>query len=131
MLGGPKGSILGAKDPLPSSVLVEGKPLSSTSRVESWAHRLDPLEVQVSVSSHQLRSPERKIQGLGAVPTPVLGLMVAGARGAVWRVLPAGIYGLPSPVLVSLLPSLPQLWCDFSPGARAQTSVYLDRTRFH
>lgn len=30
-----------------------------------------PSGVQVSVSSHQLWSPESKIQGLGAVPTPV------------------------------------------------------------
>lgn len=35
---------LGGKCPLPSNVLVETKPLSfSTGRVESWAHRLDPL----------------------------------------------------------------------------------------
>lgn len=64
--------------------------------------------------------------------------MVAGASGAIWRVLPVGIYGLPSPVLLHLLPSLSQMWCDFSPGAREQTSVYLGqdthyspKTSFH
>lgn len=44
--------------------------------------------------------------------------MVAGASGAVWKVLPVGVYELASPVLVSLLPSRPQLWCNFSPVNR-------------
>lgn len=30
-------------------------------------------------------------------------------------------------MLVSLLSSLPQMWCDFSPGAREQTAVYLEQ----
>lgn len=64
--------------------------------------------------------------------------MVAGASGAVWKVLRVGVYELASPVLVSLLPSHPQLWCDFSPEACEQTSVYLGqdtnyrpKTSFH
>lgn len=72
-------------------------------------------EVQVLVSSHQLWSPEKDL-GTWCCSHPCeLGFMVAGTCGAVRKVLPVGIYRLPSPVLVSLLPSLPQLWRDFFP----------------